>query len=91
MSLKREGTEGCALSKITAFRCFQIHHAVSMMSDEVPLRSWRGVVRTTSDHHSTKSPPSGGPDVDRIHERTSNQIVLEKEHPVRRCVMVSID
>jgi hypothetical protein len=91
MSSNKDGTEGCALSKITAFRCFQIHHAVSMMSDEVPLRSWRGVDRTTSDHHSAKSPPSGGPEVDWIHERTSNQIVLEKEHPVGRCIMVSTD
>jgi hypothetical protein len=91
MSSNKDGTEGCALSKITAFRCFQIHHAVSMMIDEVPLRSWRGVVRTASDHHSAKSPSEGGPEVDRIHERTSNQIVLENEHPVRRCVMVSAD
>lgn len=29
--------------------------------------------------------------MDRIHERTSYQTVLEKEHPVSRCVMVSMD
>jgi hypothetical protein len=28
MSSNKDGTEGCALSKITAFRCFQIHHAM---------------------------------------------------------------
>jgi hypothetical protein len=33
----------------------------------------------------------GGPEVDRIHERTSYQIILEKEHPVSKCVMVSTD
>jgi hypothetical protein len=92
MSLNKEDTEGRMLSKTTAFRCFQIHHAVSMITDEVPLRSWRGVVRTTSDHHSAKSPSAvGGPEVDRIHDRTSNQIVLEKEHPVSRWLMVSTD
>nr|XP_051215811.1 uncharacterized protein LOC127333471 [Lolium perenne] len=92
MSPSKEGTEGCALSKIAAFRCFQIHHAVSMTIDDVPLRNWRGAVRTTCDHHSAKSPSEeGGPEVDRIHERTSNQTVLENEHPVRRCVIVSSD
>jgi hypothetical protein len=25
-----------------------------MITEEVPLRSWRGVVRTTSDHHRRK-------------------------------------
>jgi hypothetical protein len=29
--------------------------------------------------------------VDLIHERTSNQTILEKEHPVSKCVMVSSD
>jgi hypothetical protein len=92
MSLNRDATDGRALSKTAAFRCFHIHHAVSMIIDEVPLRSWRGAVRTTSDHHSAKSPSTvGGPEVDRIHERTSYQIVMEKEHPMRRCVMVSTD
>ena len=52
----REDTEGRALSKTAAFRCFQIHHAVSMISDEVPFRNWRGVVCNTSDHHSARSP-----------------------------------
>jgi hypothetical protein len=90
MSLNRDLTEGSALSKTAAFRCFHIHHAVSMIIDEVPLRSWRGAVCTTSDHHSAKSPSTvGGPEVDRIHERTSYQTTLENEHPVSRCVMVS--
>jgi hypothetical protein len=89
MSLNKEATEGRALSKTAAFLCFQIHHAVSMMSDDVPLRNWRGEVRTTSDHHSAKSPSTvGGPAVDRIHDRTSNQTVLEKEQPVKMCAMV---
>lgn len=93
MSLNTDITEGRAFSKIAAFRCFQIHYAVSMIIDEVPLRSLRGAVRTTSDHHSAKSPSTvGGPEVDRNHERTSNQIVMEKnEHPVSTCDMVSID
>ena len=47
-----EVTEGRALSKTAAFRCFQIHHAVSIIIDEMPLRSWRGVVCITSDHQS---------------------------------------
>jgi hypothetical protein len=63
-----------------------------MIIDEVPLRIWRGTVRTTSDHHSAKSPSTvGGPEVDRIHEGTSYQIVVEKEHPVSRCDIVSTD
>jgi hypothetical protein len=49
-------------------------------------------VHTTSDHHSAKSPSTvGGPEVDPIHERISNQTVLEKEHIVSKCVMVSTD
>jgi hypothetical protein len=65
---------------------------VSMIIDDIPLRNWRGAVRTACDHHSMKSPSeAGGPEVDRIHERTSNQIVLENEHPVSRCVIVSSD
>jgi hypothetical protein len=67
------------------------HHAVSMMSDDVPLRNWRGAVCTTNDHHSAKSPsPVGGLAVDRIHDGTSNQIVLEEKHPVKMCAIVSI-
>jgi hypothetical protein len=79
MSLNKDDIEGCALSKIVAFRCFHIPHVISMITEEVLLRSWRGVVCTTSDHHSVKSPSTvGGPEVDLIHERTSYQIVLEK-------------
>ncbi|XP_071684968.1 uncharacterized protein [Lolium perenne] len=33
----------------------------------------------------------GAPAVDRIHDRTSNQTVLEKEQPVRMCAIVSTD
>jgi hypothetical protein len=29
------------------------------------------------------------PEVDLIHERTSNQTILEKKHPVRICAIVS--
>ena len=83
-------TEGLALSKTTAFRYFQIHHAVSIITDEVPLRNRRGVECRTSDHQSMKSSSTtGGRDVDRIQERISCQMVREKGHPVRRWAMVS--
>jgi hypothetical protein len=50
------------------------------------------VVRTVSDHHSSKSPSTvGGPEVDLIHDRTPYQMVLEKEQPVRMCAIVSSD
>ena len=89
MSSRKE-TEGRALSKTVAFRCFQIHHAVSMISDEVPFLNWRGVVRNTNDHHSMKSPSTiGGLAVDRIQDNTSCQTVLEKGQPVRMCAIVS--
>jgi hypothetical protein len=92
MSLNRVVTEGRTLSKTTAFRCFHIHHAVSMITDDVPLRSWRGAVRTARDHHSAKSPSAmGGLEVDRIQDSTSNQTILENEQPVRRWRMVSVD
>jgi hypothetical protein len=79
MSSNREATEGRALSKTATFICFHVPHAVSMIHDEVPLRIWQA--------------PStvGGPEVDRIHDRTLYQIVLEKEQPVRMCAIVSSD
>jgi hypothetical protein len=41
-----------ALPKMTMFRCFQIHHAVSIGSNEVPFRGGRSDSRH---HHSMKS------------------------------------
>jgi hypothetical protein len=42
----KEAIEGWALSKTAALQCFQIHHAVSMISDGVPLHSRRWVDRS---------------------------------------------
>ena len=77
-------TKGRALSKTTVFRCFQIHHAVSIITEEVSLRSARGVERRANDHQSTKSSSTtGGLDVDRIQHITLCHNVREKEHRVR--------
>jgi hypothetical protein len=48
------------LLKTTALRCFQIHYAVSIMSDEVTLSSASGVDLAAVSHHSTKSSPATG-------------------------------
>jgi hypothetical protein len=56
---------------------------VSMMTDDVPLRSWRGAVRTACDHHSTKSPSeSGGPEVNQL-RIMKRQIIHETDLPSR--------
>ena len=79
-------TEGRALSKTIAFRCFQIHHAESTITEEVPLRNARGVLLRTNAHQAANSSSAtGGLAVDRIQDSTSCQIVREKEQPVRMC------
>jgi hypothetical protein len=48
----REATEGCTFSKTAALRCLQIHHVVSMISNEVPLRSMLGLDHSTVAHQA---------------------------------------
>ena len=83
---------GDAMSKTTALRCFHIHHAVSIMSDKLPLRNAPGVdLAAFSDHSTRSSSAASSTAVDRIHDSTSYQIKLEKGHPVRGCRMGSYD
>jgi hypothetical protein len=49
-----EDIKGLTLLKMAPF--FQIRHVVSIINEEIPLRMDQGVDRTTSAHHSTKSP-----------------------------------
>src|SRR4051812_33259557 len=60
---------GDAISNTTAFRCFQIHQAVSMTSEDVPLHNAQRADDEACSHRSTKSPsPSDGVIVDRIQD-----------------------
>jgi hypothetical protein len=78
------------LLKTAALRCYQIHHAVSRIIDEVPLHSAWGVARSAEAHQTVKSSLATG-GVDRIQDNNSCQIVLAKGHPVSATSSPPID
>lgn len=85
MSRMSSMLEGCAPSKMQAFRCFQRSHAVRMMMVPIPLHKPLGVLSMESDHQVKKAvDPSGGVVVIRHQDRTSCHEILEKLQPTRR-------
>ena len=68
--------EGCALSKMIAFLCFQIAQAVMIAREAKPLRRQLGVAEAASDHQEKKGAvPSGGSTGRRHQESTSCQVM----------------
>jgi hypothetical protein len=79
---KGEVDVALVLPHLIAFLCFQIHHAVSIINDEVPLRIWCGLdrsSRTWSTCHGASTarqaclahPPSAPPATWSTAERTA--------------------
>jgi hypothetical protein len=64
MVSSKQVTLGFSLSEMISLWCFQIHHVVSMMSEEVPLHNTYWVEGWTSCHHYKWSDT----DIDLIHK-----------------------
>jgi hypothetical protein len=65
---------------------------MSMITEDVPLCSMRGVAHTVVAHQSLKSSPAmGRVELVHIQDSTSGQIALVKGKHVRMCVNVSFD
>jgi hypothetical protein len=78
------------LSKVQAFLCFQIIHAVRSVAEARPLRMGFGVASLAVSHHSLSvGSPSGGRHISRSQDSVSCHTCLEKGHVMSRWCIVS--